>query len=81
MKALFIGGTGTISTACARLALEQGWELTCMNRGNRRDVLPDKVEWLQVDCNDAEAMKKAVEGRYFDVVAEFIGFTPFAGGA
>ncbi len=76
MKALFIGGTGTISTACARLALEQGWELTCMNRGNRRDVLPDKVEWLQVDCNDAEAMKKAVEGRYFDVVAEFIGFTP-----
>ena len=76
LKALFIGGTGTISTACSRLALEQGWELTCMNRGNRKEELPESVEWLQVDCSDAEAMKRAVEDRYFDVVAEFIGFTP-----
>ena len=66
LKALFIGGTGTISTACSRLALEQGWELTCMNRGNRKEELPESVEWLQVDCSDAEAMKRAVEDRYFD---------------
>lgn len=74
--ALFIGGTGTISTACSRLAVEQGWELTCLNRGSRNDILPDTVEWLQADCSDPESLKAALEGRSFDVVAQFIGFTP-----
>ena len=31
MKVLFIGGTGTISTACTRLAAEQGIELYLFN--------------------------------------------------
>ncbi len=34
MRALFIGGTGTISTAVSRLAVELGWELYLLNRGN-----------------------------------------------
>ena len=35
-KALFIGGTGTISaTITAKLAAEGEWELTLLNRGNR----------------------------------------------
>ena len=33
MKALFIGGTGVISTAVGALALARGWELTLLNRG------------------------------------------------
>ena len=35
MKALFLGGTGTISSACTALALRQGWEVTLLNRGSR----------------------------------------------
>ena len=37
MKALFIGGTGVISTAVGALALARGWELTLLNSntGNR----------------------------------------------
>ena len=36
MKALFIGGTGTISTAVVRrLTEELGWEVWLFNRGNR----------------------------------------------
>ena len=35
MKALFIGGTGTISLAISKLLLEKGWELYLINRGNR----------------------------------------------
>lgn len=35
MKALFIGGTGTISSAITRLvAQSQGWELYLLNRGS-----------------------------------------------
>ena len=36
MKALFIGGTGIISTAVVRNLLEQpDWEIWLINRGNR----------------------------------------------
>ena len=42
MKALFIGGTGTISTAIVkRLAEELNWEVWLLNRGNRTDVIPE----------------------------------------
>jgi hypothetical protein len=33
MKALFIGGTGLISSACSELAVERGIELLILNRG------------------------------------------------
>jgi len=39
MKALFIGGTGTISTAISKRVLEKGWELYLLNRGNRNREL------------------------------------------
>jgi len=32
MKALFIGGTGTISTDVVELAQQRGWEITLLNR-------------------------------------------------
>lgn len=35
MKALFIGGTGTISMAISKLLLKKGWDLYLLNRGNR----------------------------------------------
>jgi len=52
MKALFLGGTGTISSACVQLALSQGWDITLMNRGNHAGDVPADVELLKVDCND-----------------------------
>ena len=41
-KALFIGGTGTISMAITRqLAKGDEWELWLLNRGNRKEELPE----------------------------------------
>ncbi|HXX62807.1 MAG TPA: NAD-dependent dehydratase, partial [Bacteroidota bacterium] len=40
MKALFIGGTGNISTSVSRLCLERGVELSLLNRGKRASALP-----------------------------------------
>ena len=70
MKALFIGGTGTISTEVSRLALERGWELTLLNRGNH--VLPKGARSLVLDISDEQAVKEALAGERFDVVADFI---------
>ena len=37
MKVLFVGGTGLISSACTRLAVERGVELFLLNRGSDPD--------------------------------------------
>lgn len=76
MKALFIGGTGLISAAVSKLALQRGWELTLLNRGKHVNDLPEGAEIITVDINDDEAVKKVVEGRHYDVVAEWIAFKP-----
>ena len=47
-KALFIGGTGTISTAItARVAAEGEWELTLLNRGSRPEAVPAGVKIIR----------------------------------
>jgi len=82
MKALFIGGTGTISSAISRLALELGWELYHLNRGNRKSEFPN-VKQIQCDIRTdpaaaiREKLEKAIgKGERFDVIADFIAFVP-----
>lgn len=74
---LFIGGTGVISSASVALAVERGWEVAVLNRGRSGDrPLPDGVESLTADVRDADAVSRAIGGRSFDVVADFLSFTP-----
>lgn len=77
MKALFIGGTGTISTAVSRQLVKDGWELYLLNRGNRQiDLQEGKYIPLKADINDEQRVKKLIEGMRFDVVADFIAYVP-----
>jgi len=75
MKALFIGGTGTISTAVTELFAKDGGELYVLNRGNRNDIMPGNVHWIKGDINDEEGVAKLISGMSFDVVADFIAYT------
>lgn len=76
MKALFIGGTGTISTEITKLLLTQGHELYLLNRGNRNDGLPEGAKILTGDINDEAKVAELIADLNFDVVADFIAFTP-----
>ncbi len=76
MKALFIGGTGIISTACARLAVERGIELTLVTRGLRKADLPAGVRTIQADVDDIVATRRALGQETFDAVVDWIAFTP-----
>lgn len=76
MKALFIGGTGTISSAITRQLLATGCELYLLNRGTRNADLPEGARILQADINDEERVAKLIEDLSFDVVADFIAFEP-----
>ena len=52
MKALFIGGTGTISTAITRkIAADPNWDLWLINRGNRSSVIPENVHLITADIS------------------------------
>ena len=75
MKALFIGGTGIISTAIVKqLAQIPLWEVWLLNRGSRKDVVPENVYQIIADIKDEEAVAKQIADLSFDVVCEFIGF-------
>lgn len=75
MKALFIGGTGTISMGIVRrLAEDPQWELYLLNRGNRMSEVPEAVKQIIADINDEEDVKKKLDGMTFDVVSDFIAF-------
>lgn len=75
MRALFIGGTGTISMAITRLiAQDPELELFLLNRGNRTAELPANVKSIVADINDEKAASEALKGMEFDVVCDFICF-------
>ena len=76
MKALFIGGTGIISSACVELAVARGIDLTLLNRGVASRPIPAAVTVLQGDIRDKDAVSKLLQDMTFDVVVNFVAFTP-----
>ena len=76
MKALFIGGTGLISQAVSRLAVERGIELYLLNRGRRGEFFPAGARQIVADARDGASLRKAIGAMEFDVVADWIAFTP-----
>ena len=76
-KALFIGGTGTISAAIVRrLVNELGWQVWLLNRGNRPEAVPEGAHLIVADINDEDDVIAKLGDMTFDCVCEFIGFTP-----
>jgi nucleoside-diphosphate-sugar epimerase len=76
VNVLFIGGTGVISTACARLASERGINLTVLRRGQRTACTPAAVKTITADIHDMSAVTRALTGASFDAVVDFLAFTP-----
>lgn len=74
MKALIIGGTGTISSAVVHLLLERNWEVYVINRGTK--PLPEGAVSIIADINDEALVKEKLGDMKFDTVCEFIGFVP-----
>ncbi|MAT98524.1 MAG: NAD-dependent dehydratase [Anaerolineaceae bacterium] len=76
MKLLFIGGTGIISSACSQLALARGYELVLLNRGQSSRPIPEGARQIQADIRDLAAAKQALADEHFDVVVNWVTFTP-----
>lgn len=77
LRTLFIGGTGVISSACARRAVEQGHELYLLNRGeSATHPVSPAAHVLRADVRDPVAVRAALGDLDFDVVVDFVAFTP-----
>jgi nucleoside-diphosphate-sugar epimerase len=77
LRVLFIGGTGIISSACSRLAVERGIELFVLNRGQSADrALPPEATVLRGDARDPASVRDALGGRDFDAVVDWVAYTP-----
>jgi nucleoside-diphosphate-sugar epimerase len=76
MKVLFIGGSGLISTASTRLALDSGIELWLLNRG--RSAVPAGTHSLVADISDRAATTAALVLHEWDAVVQWIAFDPAA---
>ena len=76
-KVLFIGGSGIISSACSRLAVEHGIDLYVLNRGvSTQRPLPEQATVLRADIRDPAAAKQALGRHDFEAVVDWVAFTP-----
>jgi len=76
-RLLVIGGTGVISSAVTRLAVERGLDVTVLNRGSSATrPLPDGAEVVQADVRDPASVRAALGDREFDSVVDWVAFTP-----
>lgn len=71
MKILFLGGTGIISTACTRLAVARGFDVTLLNRSRRETI--DGTRQITADIADP-GVATALGDRSWDAVVDFIAF-------
>jgi len=76
MKVLFIGGTGNISSACVELALLRAYQVSILTRGTRPATFSKPVTTILGDRNDAALLERVGKQGHYDVVANFVGYTP-----
>ncbi len=74
MKVLFIGGTGNISTATSRLALQKGIDLYHLNRGTTKGRGLE-VKTILGDINYPDQLGE-LQKHEWDVVVNWIAMTP-----
>jgi len=75
MKVLFIGGTGIISSACSRLAIERGMDLHLLNRGQSVRPAAEGARVLHGDIRDPGSSRAALGSLAFDVVVDWVAYT------
>ena len=75
MKVLFIGGTGNISSAVSRLAIERGINLFHFNRGNKKPGI-EGVKTYVGDISNPSSVPDELLTQNWDAVVNWIAFTP-----
>ncbi len=74
MKALIIGGTGTISSYVVRRLVDKKWDVWVLNRGHNSKRLPGGVTELTADIKNEDEVRRVLGDLSFDTISEFTAF-------
>lgn len=75
-KVLVLGGTRFFGKELVRKLIQKGHEVTIGTRGNNLGEFEGAVENMIIDRQDKASLKKALQGRAFDVVYDNICYSP-----
>ncbi|MEE9533694.1 MAG: NAD-dependent epimerase/dehydratase family protein [Acidimicrobiia bacterium] len=76
MHSLVLGGSQFVGLHLVHALVEQGHQVTVLNRGMTPATYPPGVRRLQADRFDAATMRQALGNDTFDAVFEVSGYTP-----
>lgn len=76
MNVLLFGGTGTLSTAVRKIALEEGHNITIFNRGSKNNNIPSEVKIVIGDFKNKASIEENFSDTTFDVVVDFLSRIP-----
>lgn len=74
MNILVIGGTRYFGIHMVNKLLEQGYNITIATRGKTPDLYGDRVKHIVIERTNEESMRKALQGKHFDVVIDKIAY-------
>lgn len=77
LKILIIGGTGILSSETCNLAIQKGFCVTTLNRGNRPSFQNPHAKLILCDIRkeSAEEIQNKLGGVFYDVVVDFLSYT------
>lgn len=73
-RVLVIGGTRFMGVQLVKELIARGNEVTIATRGRTKDKFGMAVNRLVLDVSDAESVKSALRGQYFDVVFDNLAY-------
>lgn len=76
MKVLLLGGTGTLSGAVLKEALNHKYTVTILNRGLHNKDIPQEVHCIKGDFYNTSTWKDLAGLQKFDVVIDFLSRKP-----
>lgn len=75
MNILILGGNRFFGRHLAQNLIEEGHQVTLLNRGQFDDGLGSQVQRIQADRKNRKKLEKAVQGQKWDIVFDQICFT------
>lgn len=74
MKILVIGGTRFFGIHMVNALLEAGHDITIATRGRAADPFGERVQRIRLERTDAQSMKDALQGCFYDVIIDKIAY-------
>jgi nucleoside-diphosphate-sugar epimerase len=76
MEVILVGGTGVLSKDVAKQSIESKIDLYMINRGNRLRYVSEGANIIVGDINNPGELSNKLSEMEFDVVVDFLSYTP-----